>query len=111
MIKLITYIRQHPDITFIIGHLYQLELFLKEDKKYFKNTYFDLSNLYFVSKERTMMAYEHFGAEHLLLGSDTPYGKHALEDTIDQIEQLEIPEQEKKLIMGENLERIINREI
>ena len=91
----------------IIGHLYELELFLKEEKEYFKNTYFDLSNAYFVSPERTMMAYEHFGAEHLLYGSDTPCGKKSLENTKKQIMELNIPSEEKDKILGQNMAKLI----
>lgn len=92
MEKMVEFIKNHPKAIMIIGHLYGVELFIKEEKDYFRNTYFDLSNAYFVSPERTMLAYEHFGAEHLLLGSDTPYGKHSLENTIQQISQLKIPQ-------------------
>lgn len=84
-----------------------MELFIREDKQHFENTYFDLSNYYFVSKERTMLAYSNFGAEHLLLGSDTPYGKNSLENTIQQISELELPQLEKERILGLNLARLL----
>lgn len=107
MKKMIQFICQHPKPIMIIGHLYGMELFLREDKQYFKNTYFDLSNFYFVSKERTMLAYKHFGAEHLLLGSDTPYGKNSLENTLRQISELELSPLEKERILGLNLARLL----
>lgn len=107
MKKLIVFIQKHPDTIIIIGHLYGVELFMQADKKYFENIFFDLSNFYFVSKERTMLAYKHFGSEHLLMGSDTPYGKQSLEKTIQQIESLEIPMQDKQNIMGMNLMRLL----
>ena len=91
----------------VIGHLYGMELFPREDKQHFENTYFDLSNFYFVSIERTMLAYKYFGAEHLLLGSDTPYGKNSLENTLRQISELELSTLEKERILGLNLARLL----
>lgn len=107
MQRMILFIREHPGGIFIIGHLYGAELFLKEEKKYFHNTYFDLSNFYFVSPERTMKVYQHFGAEHLLLGSDTPYGRHSLEHTIQQIRELNIPEEDRRKILGGNMAKLL----
>lgn len=105
--KMIQFIKQHPKAIIVIGHLYGLELFMREDKQYFENTYFDLSNFYFVSKERTMMAYNHFGARHLLMGSDTPYGKQSLENTIQQISKLKIPLADRERILGLNLAELL----
>lgn len=110
MEKLVQFIKKHPKAIMIIGHLYGVELFMEEEKEYFKNTYFDLSNFYFVSPERTMLAYEHFGAEHLLMGSDTPYGKQSLENTIQQIKALEIPSEDKDKILGQNIAGLILRD-
>lgn len=107
MKKMIQYICQHPKAIMFIGHLYGMELFLREDKQYFENTYFDLSNFYFVSKARTMLAYQHFGADPLLLGSDTPYGKNSLENTIRQISELGLSPPEKERILGLNLARLL----
>lgn len=105
--KIIQFIKQHPDAIIIIGHLYGLELFTKEEKKYFQNIYFDLSNSYFVSQERTMLAFNHFGAEHLLMGSDTPYGKKSLENTIQQILDLKISLEDKDKILGLNMAKLL----
>lgn len=111
MAKLICFIKNNPDAIIIVGHLYGVELFMEEEKEYFKNTFFDLSNSYFVSKERTIRAYEHFGANHLLLGSDTPYGKGSLENTVQQILDLQIPNEDKERILGENLLEILSYRI
>lgn len=106
--KMIQFIKQHPKAIIVIGHLYGLELFMREEKRYFENTYFDLSNCYFVSKERTMMAYDHFGASHLMMGSDTPYGKQSLENTIQQIWMLKIPSSDRERILGLNLAELFS---
>ena len=105
--KMILFIKQHPNAIIIIGHLCGVELFIKEEKEYFKNTYFDLSNFYFVSQERTIMAYQNFGPKHLLMGSDTPYGKQSLENTIQQICSLKIPSADKERILGQNLAKLL----
>ncbi len=108
MKKMISFIKKHPKAIMIIGHLYGVELFMEEEKEYFQNTYFDLSNSYFVSSERTMLAYEHFGARHLLMGSDTPYGKRSLESTIRQISDLDIPAEDKHRILGLNMANLLS---
>lgn len=109
MKKLILYIKEHPNMKFIIGHLYCLELFLEGSKEAFRNVYFDLSNGYFVSKERIMLGYSHFGAEHFLLGSDTPYGKKSLELTLSMIKKLDITEEDSDKICGLNILKLLGR--
>jgi predicted TIM-barrel fold metal-dependent hydrolase len=90
----------------IIAHLFGLELFIKENLTW-ENLYFDLSSSYLVSTKRLMKALNLFGVEHLLLGSDTPYGKNNLQKNIDRINRLDIPDNDKKLILGENLSRLL----
>ena len=55
-----------------------------------------------------MLAYQHFGADHLIFGSDTPYGKQSLENTLKQISELDISRSEIELILGENLMKLLN---
>ena len=109
MQKLILYITEHPKMKFIIGHLYCLELFLEGSREAFRNVYFDLSNGYSVSKERIMLGYSHFGAEHFLLGSDTPYGKKSLELTLSMIKSLDIAEDDLDKICGLNLLKLLDK--
>lgn len=105
--KIIEFIKRHPKAKIIIAHLYGVEFFIREDVVYFDNVFFDLSNSYFISKERIMNAYKRFGSTKLLLGSDTPYGENSLEKTIIQIRQLEIGSQEKDNILGDNLKELL----
>lgn len=100
--KMIHYIEKHPDLKVIIGHLYCVEQFMHLPECSFKNVFFDLSNCYFVSKERFLVAYKHFGGEHFLLGSDTPYGRNALENTIKMIEESGISQEDIEKIGGGN---------
>lgn len=100
--KMVQYKKSHPQLKLIMGHLYGAELFTKEAQTACENVYFDLSNCYFVSKERFLLAYQALGAEHFLLGSDTPYGRQALEKTMEQIKTSGIPEEDIQKICGEN---------
>ncbi len=102
MLKLIEYVQHHPMLKVVIGHLYCLEEFLSIPKDTIPNVYFDLSNSCFVSRERFLLGYNSLGAERFLLGSDTPYGKNALENTIDMIRNSGISEDEVEMICGKN---------
>lgn len=104
--KLMQYIEKHPNLKIVIGHLYCVEQFMQLPKDSLKNVYFDLSNFYFVSKERFLAAYNNLGGEHFLLGSDTPYGRDALEDTIKMVEGSEISQEDVERICGGNACRL-----
>lgn len=98
-----------PDLKPWKPHLYCLELFLEGSKEAFQNVYFDLSNGYFVSKERIMLGYSHFGAEHFLFGSDTPYGQKSLELTLSMIKKLDITKEDLDKICGLNILKLLDR--
>ena len=104
---LIEYIRQNSNIKLINGHLFGLELFMQEDIENIKNVYFDVSNNFFISNERLEKALNHFGSSKLLMGSDTPYGENSLEKVIFRIKGLDIPENQKKEILGSNMENLL----
>lgn len=107
VVKLIAMIKRHPRAKIIVGHSFGVEIFMKEELKYFDHVYFDLSNAYLVSKERIEMAVRHFGSEKLLMGSDTPYGVDALEKSIALINDLAISEDDKANILGGNMNRLM----
>lgn len=106
-IDMIELIRNHPNTTFIIAHLIGMELFEKNQKD-FANTYFDISPAPLISKKRIECAIDKFGSDHMILGSDTPYGKSNLQSNIQKIEMLKIPDREKEQILGLNIQRILN---
>lgn len=106
MLKLIEYTKLHSMLKIIIGHLYCLEDFLSLPEDNISNVFFDLSNSYFVSKERFLLGYHALGAGHFLLGSDTPYGKNALESTIDMIRNSGISNGDVEKICGINAIRL-----
>lgn len=72
------------------------------------NIYFDIScpELHFI--EMLRRAYELVGANRILLGSDTPYGKHNIAKAIRKIEKLGVTQEEKAAICGLNILRLIN---
>lgn len=107
VVKLINFIMEHPNNKFIIAHLYGVELFINNDLNLFDNVFFDISNSYFVSKERILLAYEKFGSSKLLLGSDSPYGLQALEKTIYLVDKLNISPYDKDNILGNNMMHLL----
>jgi predicted TIM-barrel fold metal-dependent hydrolase len=104
---LIEYIRNNNNIKLINGHLFGLELFMKEDIEDLKNIYFDVSNNCFISNERFGKALNHFGSSKLLMGSDIPYGEKSLERVISRIKGLDIPEDQKNEILGNNMRNLL----
>ena len=102
MLKLIDYIGRHPALKVVIGHLFCMEDFFILTRDALSNVYFDLSNINFVSKERLLLGYEAFGGDRFILGSDTPYGKNTLEDTIAMIKGSGIPKEDVEKICGTN---------
>lgn len=105
--RLIAYKRNHPKLKLIVAHLFALELFIKENFKD-ENLYFDASPPQLISIKRLMMAISFLGADRILLGTDTPYGKDNIRINIDRIKNLEISGAEKELILGKNMARLLN---
>jgi predicted TIM-barrel fold metal-dependent hydrolase len=105
---LIEYIRHNKDIKLINGHLFGLELFMQEDINNLRNIYFDVSNNCFISNERFNKALNHFGSGKLLMGSDCPYGENSLEKVIFRIKGLDISENQKDEILGNNMKDLLS---
>lgn len=105
--KLIDYKRSHPQLKMIIGHLFGMELFIKSNIK-FENLFFDISTYQVTSNYRVLKAIEYFGADKIILGSDTPYGKDNLKKNIARLERLPLNHDEKNMILGVNLKELLN---
>jgi len=105
--KLIEYKRLHPQVKIIIGHLFGLELFI-ESKIKFENLYFDISTYQVTSDYRVLKAIEYFGADKIILGSDTPFGKDNLKRNIERIKNLSRNQDEKGKILGLNLKELLS---
>jgi predicted TIM-barrel fold metal-dependent hydrolase len=104
---LIEYIKNNNNIKLINGHLFGLERFMKEDIENLENIYFDVSNNCFISKERFKKALNYFGSDKLLMGSDCPYGENSLDEVIFRIKDLNIPEDQKNAILGNNMKNLL----
>ncbi len=60
-----------------------------------------------------MCGYAFFGADHILFGTDMPYGSYSgertvVEETIDSIEKMNIPSAEKVKIFKDNAIKLLN---
>jgi predicted TIM-barrel fold metal-dependent hydrolase len=107
---LIDSIRRHPSTTFIIGHLFRLEEYIQADLR-MDNVYFDISTPPLISLVRLQKALDYYGAQRLILGSDTPYGVESLRKNIERVRALALSEEDKALILGGNLQRILRLDI
>ena len=106
--KIIDYKCKHPNLKLIIAHLFGLELFIKKNCIH-QNLFFDLSSPQLVSTKRIYMALRFIGAQNLILGSDNPYGKNNLQLNIERISRLDIADQDKQSILGDNLLLILKK--
>ena len=63
------------------------------------------------SRSALMCAYDFFGPEHILFGTDMPmdneHGARLVRQTIEAIERMDIPDGDKKLIFEENARRLL----
>lgn len=108
VVDLIKYKRKHPDLKLIIAHLFGLEIFIKENLVD-NNLYFDISPLQLVSDYRLKKAIDYVGIDKVLLGTDTPYGaKDNLSKSINRITKLDLSKEDKALILGLNMKKLLN---
>ena len=103
---LIDHSERHPATKFIVGHLFGLELYLQSKSK-FENLFFEISNTYLVSTCSVNKAIDCFGAHKIILGSDTPYGRNSLQLNIDRVKMLPISEEAKEMILGKNMQMLL----
>jgi len=100
---------EHPDITFILAHMggNELDLSLKTIKAAasLENVYLDTSNCR-VTKV-IEKAVEALGSHRVLFGSDAPWGSSL--SNAYTIVDADIGDQDKRLILSENLENLVER--
>ncbi|MGI6030179.1 MAG: amidohydrolase family protein [Eubacteriales bacterium] len=105
--KLVKLAQRYPDTIFIVAHLICIEAFIEKELR-LKNVFFDISPVPVVGEGRVLLAVKCFGADHILLGSDTPFGRHDLEANVRRIDEMKwLTAQEKRLILGENMMGIL----
>ena len=105
--KIIEYKKKHMKLKLVIAHLFGLELFIKEKFKD-ENMYFDISPFELISQKRLLNAINFVGADKVVFGTDTPYGgKDGIRTSIQRIKNIGISNNDKKLILGENIKRLL----
>ncbi|NHJ32471.1 MAG: amidohydrolase family protein [Asgard group archaeon] len=104
--KLIKLARRYPKTNFIVAHLMGLENVIKHGKD-LNNFYFDISTYFIISERRIRKAIKHFGADHVFLGSDTPMGYDNLKNNIEKIQNMDLPLEEKELILGKAIAKLL----
>jgi predicted TIM-barrel fold metal-dependent hydrolase len=107
VLKLIEYKRKHPKLKLIVAHLFGLELFIENFEKD-DNLYFDSSPLQLISEIRLLKAINYVGTDHIMMGTDTPYGAaDNLTKSIERINKLKLSNDDKELILGLNMKRLL----
>ncbi|MDD4437051.1 MAG: amidohydrolase family protein [Tissierellia bacterium] len=105
--KLINYKRNHPKLKLIVAHLFGLELFIKDNYKD-ENLYFDISTIQLISNQWLIKAIDFVGSDKILFATDTPYGvKDNIQRNIDRIKNLEISNDDKNMILGANMQKLL----
>ena len=89
-----------PQATIIMAHMFGD----------FLQTAYNHQNIYLQTtdmprKEIIQKAIKELGAERIIMGSDSPY--ISMETEFEKIQSLDISDNEKKLIMGDNMSRIL----
>ncbi|MCF2144064.1 MAG: amidohydrolase family protein [Candidatus Heimdallarchaeota archaeon] len=97
--KLVQTALHQPETNYILAHFMGLEETIRFAPK-IKNIYFDTSTYYIVSEKRIRKAIKYFGADHVIMGSDSPFGINNLERIIKKIRGLKIPPEERAAILG-----------
>jgi len=115
-------LERFPELNFVISHLGAGIPFLagridrgyddptcgiktkKPTSEYLKELYCDTVSFY---KPALMMAYQFYGADRMVLGSDFPLLIGDLPGAVPSIEEMDISNEEKEKILGKNVERLL----
>lgn len=96
----------HPRTVFIVAHLIGLEI-LAPWARSLRNVYWDISPAWGSPASRVRCAVEAFGADRVMLGSDTPFGRGTLQRNIAKVRGMDLPDTAKALILGGNAARLL----
>ncbi len=105
-IELLSFKKEHPDLVLIIAHLFGVEFYI-QSKSILPNVYFEISSPSLISGYRLLNAVQRLGADKIIMGTDIPYGKNNLSRTLERIDSLQISDEEKELILGQNMAQIL----
>jgi aminocarboxymuconate-semialdehyde decarboxylase len=117
-------LRELPDIRWIVGHLGGAVPYLMErmdngwrdfpecrakidelPSVYLKRLYYDTVNF---NRHMLKMARDMIGADHMVMGSDYPHLLGSIERAVSSIENLDIPDEEKRRIFEDTALSILN---
>lgn len=96
---------QFSDTVFIVAHMIGLDYISQNLNG--TNVYFDLSAPQLYSRNMLKKALNKFGAERLILGSDTPYGIDNISKVMSRLKQLSLSVEDIDLICGSNLAKLL----
>lgn len=94
-------IRARPQTKFILAHCIDVRVI--EQKTRVNNLFFDMSPPDLVGMWQIQKAINIVGPHHVLLGSDTPYGRHNLQRNIARVRSFGLSTVETDAILGNNL--------
>ncbi|MBI4487986.1 MAG: amidohydrolase [Deltaproteobacteria bacterium] len=115
-------LERYPELNFVISHLGAGIPFVagridrgyddptcgiktkRPTSEYLKELYCDTVSFY---KPALMMAYQFYGADRMVLGSDFPLLIGDLPGAVPSIEEMDISKEEKEKILGENVKRLL----
>ena len=105
-VKLLNVTKNYPGTDFILLHLVSLEL-IAEQAKYSNNIHYEISPFSYIRESRVQYAIDKLGADHIILGSDSPWDKGSLEKNIERVSKFNIVSAEKERILGNNVMDIL----
>jgi predicted TIM-barrel fold metal-dependent hydrolase len=98
-------IRERPQTFFILAHCIDVRVI--GPKPHVDNLFFDISPPDLVGMWQIRKALDIVGPEHVLLGSDTPYGRRNLQRNIARVRSLGLSAAETDAILGNNLAALL----
>ncbi|MBW2173485.1 MAG: amidohydrolase family protein [Deltaproteobacteria bacterium] len=106
LVEILAYKKEHPELVLIVAHLFGVESYIQSELT-LPNVYFEISSPSLISNYRLKMAIQQLGANKIIMGTDIPYGKNNLARTLERIRALQISDEEKELILGQNMAQIL----
>jgi uncharacterized protein len=107
--KFLDWARRHLDTNFIIAHLIGMEI-LGPHAAETPNIHIDISPAYGSKKEWVRTAISTFGADRIIFGSDTPFGRNGLARNLVKIRSLNLDAGEEAQILGGNMAHLLGLE-
>jgi len=104
--KFLALVRRHPNTNFVVAHLIGSEI-LAPHAAEIGNVYIDISPAYGSKKEWVRTAISTFGADRIIFGSDTPFGRNGLARNLVKIRSLNLDAGEEAQILGGNMARLL----